>query len=493
MPLHTPSHLSIARHALKPLRVHRSFIRQATSSADPRKEGDISSVFVSLSGKEETPLPPRRNRKKLASLLHTLKDEVRLIHQRGSDIIPSIEFKDIHAAPKTFRDELRKRGVAVIRGVVPEHEARAYKDEIEDYVKANPGTKAFPPHDPQVYELYWSQPQMRARTHPNMLEAQRFLMSFWHSNSPDAMISPTHPLIYADRLRIRQPGDAGFALGPHVDGGGPERWEDNGYGRGNVYQRIWQGGWEEYDPWEASCRVLAETDLYNGAGACSMFRMFQAWLGMSHTGPNEGTLLVNPLLSLATAYFLLRPFFEPIYTPPRECSRMATETFLHPSNWRLERKTSSNLQGATPGFAQELTTTLHPHLELDKTMVHVPKIAPGDYVAWHCDTIHAVDRVHNGSGDSSVLYIPACPVTEANANYVKRQRNDFREGVPPPDFPGGKGESEHVGRATETCLRKSTSSLGLRSLGLDKWDLDDQSLKKGQRLVLDRSNQILGF
>lgn len=219
-----------------------------------------------------------------------------------------------------------------------------------------------------------------------MLEAQRFLMSFWHSNSPDAMISPTHPLSYADRLRIRQPGDAGFALGPHVDGGGPERWEDNGYGRGNVYQRIWQGEWEKYDPWEASCRVLAEADLYNGAGACSMFRMFQAWLGMSHTGPNEGTLLVNPLLSLATAYFLLRPFFEPIYTPPKDCSRMATETFLHPSNWRLERETSSNLQGATPGFAQELTTTLHPHLELDKTMVHVPRIAPGDYVAWHCDS-----------------------------------------------------------------------------------------------------------
>ena len=155
MPLHTPSHLSIARHTLKPLRVHRSFIRQATSSAAPRKEGDISSVFVSLSGKEETPLPPRfahQKRRLIAGredeierswhrLLHTLKDEVRLIHQRGSDIIPSIEFKDIHAAPKTLRDELRKRGVAVIRGVVPEHEARAYKDEIEDYAKANPGTK----------------------------------------------------------------------------------------------------------------------------------------------------------------------------------------------------------------------------------------------------------------------------------------------------------------------------------------------------------------
>ncbi|KAE8142442.1 hypothetical protein BDV38DRAFT_294331 [Aspergillus pseudotamarii] len=484
MHFHSSSQLSIASHSLKPIRAHKTFIRQATSSAESRKEGDISSVFVSLSGKEEAPLPPRfadQKRRLITGreeqierswhrLLHTLKDEVRLIEQRGSDIIPSIDFKDVHTAPKTFRDELRKRGVGVIRGVVPEHEARAYKEEIENYVKANPGTKAFPPHDPQVYELYWSQPQMRARTHPNMLETQRFLMSFWHSNSPDAMISPTHPLSYADRLRIRQPGDAGFALGPHVDGGGPERWEDNGYGCGNVYQRIWQGEWKKYDPWEASCRVLAEADLYNGAGACSMFRMFQAWLGMSHTGPNEGTLLVNPLLSLATAYLLLRPFFEPIYTPPTDCSRMATETFLHPSNWRLERETSSNLQGTTPRFSQELSTTLHPHLELDKTMVHVPRIAPA---------IHAVDRVHNGIGDSSVMYIPACPVTEANANYVKRQRNDFLEG--------------HVGRATEAGLRKSTSQLGLRALGLNKWDLNDPSLTQGQRLVLEKSNKILGF
>lgn len=65
---------------------------------------------------------------------------------------------------------------------------------------------------------------------------------------------------------------------------------------------------------------------------------------------------------------------------------MALGTFLDPSNWCLEKEMSSGLQGATPGYAQELSTALHPHLELDKTMVHVPKIAPGDYVAWHCDS-----------------------------------------------------------------------------------------------------------
>jgi hypothetical protein len=33
---------------------------------------------------------------------------------------------------------------------------------------------------------------------------------------------------------------------------------------------------------------------------------------MSHSGPGEGTVLVYPLVKLATAYLLLRPFFRAI-------------------------------------------------------------------------------------------------------------------------------------------------------------------------------------
>ena len=29
----------------------------------------------------------------------------------------------------------------------------------------------------------------------------------------------------------------------------------------------------------------------------------------------------------------------------------------------------------------------------------------------HCDLVHAVEAEHNGPGDSSVLYIPAAPLT----------------------------------------------------------------------------------
>jgi hypothetical protein len=157
---------------------------------------------------------------------------------------------------------------------------------------------------------------------------------------------------------------------------------------------------------------------------------------MSHCSAFEGTLLVNPLLQLATAYFLLRPFFTPKTGPSSRVSvngaleHTDTDEYLSPDNWKLEDKSSSWLQGANLGRGQELNALLHPHLNLPETMVHIPKVQPGDYVVWHCDGIHAVDKIHAGKNDSSVLYIPACPLTERNAEYLVRQRDCFLRGMP---------------------------------------------------------------
>jgi hypothetical protein len=308
-------------------------------------------------------------------------------------------------------------------------------------------------------------------------------------------------------LRIRQPGDATFALGPHIDGGSVERWEPNGYGRGSVYDKILEGDWEGYDPWDASGRVDAVNNLYDGLGACSMFRMWQGWLSMSRTGPEEGTLLVNPLMHMATAYVLLRPFFSPV-------NESRGPAFLDESNWNFTgvECMTSDLQGASPGHGQELTDELHPHLELEKSMVHMPKIKPGDFVAWHCDSklhttvlrvnhtltfsyllaIHSVDKKHQGTSDSSVLYIPVCPVTSINAEYLARQREAFRNGTPGPDFPGGEGEARHAGRPTEEMLRGWTTAEGMRAMGLEKLVADSAALP-GQKQVIARANSILGF
>jgi len=211
---------------------------------------------------------------------------------------------------------------------------------------------------------------------------------------------------------------------------------------------------------------------------------------MSVTGPGEGTLRVNPMLRHATAYYLLRPFFAPRRKLGLEIDR---EGFLAPENWALESETTSQMQGATPGRCQELSEELHPHLELDSTMVDVPLIRPGDYVVWHCDTIHAVDPIHNGSGDSSVLYIPVCPLTETNARYLARQRDAFLNGTPGPDFPGGKGESEHIGRPGRELVEEVSGPEGLRGFGLQRWEEGGEKLAEGQREMLHRANEILGF
>lgn len=459
-----------------------------------RKEGDISSVFASLSGAAVQPLPDRfadiktslirDNESAIEAswfrLLKSLRTDIEHIVSVGSDILPSIDFGQIHNPSRVqpFEHGIRKRGAGIIRGVVHDKVALGWKEEIKEYIKKNATTKGFPPEKPAVYELYWSPGQIKARAHPNMLETQRFLMSFWHSNISAAPVSTKHALSYADRVRIRQPGDAGFALGAHVDGGSAELWEPEGYGgRNGVYSKIFSGNWEQYDPWESSSRLSIESDLYNGAGSCSMFRMFQGWLAMSNTGPGEGTLLVNPLFKLATAYFLLRPFFSP------RNSNAEASSYLDDANWRLDPVQSSVLQGVTLGCTQELSAALHPHLDLPRTMMHVPQVQPGDYVVWHCDSIHAVDKVHGGKSDSSVLYIPACPLTEVNVAYMIRQRQAFLEGRPGPDFPGGKGESEHTDRMSLKDIQSAGGVEALSAMGLKKWSGKEEFVAKMNSLI----------
>ncbi|KAI4102957.1 MAG: hypothetical protein L6R37_004107 [Teloschistes peruensis] len=470
----------------------RTSARNISTSSSSKPTGDISSVFPSLSGATSLPLPPRfadlkerliRGHERevteswhrlLATLQHK-RDELKTL---GSRIVPEINFYDLGDVGKrtNFRDALHKTGVAVIRSVVSEKEALDWKELVQRYIKTNPSTKGFPTENPAVYELYWSPSQILARAHPNILRAQAFLMSHWRSADNSSLISTSNPLSYADRLRIRAQGDTKFALGPHIDGGSCERWEEDGYGRGAVYNAIMAGNWEEYDPWEASCRLPVKSDLYNGPGGCSMFRMFQAWLAMSEVEGGEGHLMVCPMIKEATAYFLLRPFFSAV------------------DNWTLENPTSSLLQGAVPANCQEINPSLHPHLGLEETMFHIPRVRPGDYVAWHCDTIHAVDKVHRGASDSSVMYIPACPLTEANAEYLARQRETFAEGLPAPDFPSSsEGESQHRGRLTPEYVMKNISLEAQRAMGLVAFPAEAKGVLEQEREVMRSANEILGF
>ncbi|KAL3452117.1 hypothetical protein BJX65DRAFT_293304 [Aspergillus insuetus] len=463
----------------------RSSARAASTSSAAqltKAAGDISSVFPSLrKDYKPEPLPPRfkdlkervfrENGDALKNswerLLPSLEEEVHKIKSKGSDIIPSVEYADVISGnvSSDILAEIRHRGSVVVRNVLPRNEARSYKEQIEEYVAANKErVKAFPPDSPAVFELYWTPSQAHARAHANMLETQRFLQRLWHSSDPKTRISTRNPLTYADRLRIRQPGDGKFTLGPHVDGGSLERWEDEEYSK--VYTKILEGKWEEYDPWDAKHRVTAKMDLYNGAGACSMLRFFQGWLSMSQTAPGEGSLHVCPMLVHSTAYTILRPFFD-------------AET--------LQPALDATFPGSVPGACQEYNPVTHPHLELETTMVSVPEVAPGDYVAWHCDSLHSVDKEHRGKGDSSVLYIPATPMCDMNVDYLLKQRRAALDYSPPWDFPGagGPGEIGFKGALDWNSINKE----GQRAMGMGEqpWKITDD-MTEGERKVVEAAN-----
>lgn len=424
-------------------------------------------------------------------LLGQLRKEADRIAAAGSDVIPSINYIDIHDIDKVaaFRDALKERGIAIIRRVVPPNVALSWKEETQEYLLHNPHTRGIPQRDPQLYEMFWSPGQVRARADSRLLEVQRFVMNIWHSDNEDALVSSNHPVAYADRIRMRKPGDASLGSGPHIDNGSVERWEPDGYGRAGTYAKIFQGRWEEYDPWDSSARLGVTTDLYNGVSSCSMFRMFQGWLSLSSIAPGSGSLNACPMFQLTTAYLLLRPFFSPRFK--------SGPNFLDENNWNLHVAQNSVVHGAVPGNGiQELSEAMHPHLRLDKTMVPIPRVEPGDYVLWHPDTVHAVDRIHTGTADSSVLYVPACPLTQTNALYLARQRKAFLLGHPAPDFAesGGfprPGERDYMGRPGVQDVNDAGGEEGLRSMGLLPWDEEKGNASAAERELLRQANGIL--
>ncbi|KAF7370278.1 Duf1479 domain protein [Mycena sanguinolenta] len=427
---------------------HTMMPSSAATSPRPQKvEGDISAVFASLRPSDpENAFPPRFaelkrsmwNEKLIQSwkeVLEALEVESARIAEQGEKLIPQIPMESIHngLSPEELAN-IRAAGCVVVKGAVPREEALAWKEDIKSYVAANPGqVKGFPADNIQVYELYNTRSQMRARTHPNILKTQLVLLSLWDDRSGEVRLDT--PISYFDRLRIRFPGDSKFALGPHVDGGSIERWEDPTYR--SCFESILSGAWKSHNPYNAGPRVHAVQDLYSAPSQCSIFRPWQGWTAMSSTGPGEGTLRVLPMLSLATAYWMLRPFFR---------ARDPTSSSLKWEDWNELDLEGTGFAGCGLGTGLELDDATHPP----------PATQPNNGVhaagragrSGHCDMIHAVEGFHGGKGDSSVMYIPAVPLTLDNVQYLRDQRSNFLAGLPAPDFPGGPGESMFVGRAT---------------------------------------------
>jgi Protein of unknown function (DUF1479) len=345
--------------------------------------------------------------------------------------LPEVDFSAVKndKVSEATKNEIRKRGFAVIRGVYSRQLAEEWNDELGRYIDENhyyekaqkKGSldKYFSQLDaarPQIFGIYWSKPQIKARQGESMATAKRFMNRLWDVNGPDGReFDPDNDYTYADRTRRRRPGDKTLGLSPHMDSGSFERWVDPAFQK--IYAPVFAGEWEKYDPWKAAYRT--RTKEYPSPAVCSMFRTFQGWTALTPQGPHDGTLQVVPI-SIGIAYMLLRALQDDV---PED-----------------------DLCGAEPGRALGMKPEWHPTLA--EGLVSIPLMQPGDTVWWHPDTVHAVENEHAGKNFSNVIYIGASPRCEKNRLYALKQAKAFLEGKSAPDFAAEDYEVDFKGRAT---------------------------------------------
>ncbi|EFN7880794.1 DUF1479 domain-containing protein [Escherichia coli] len=398
--------------------------------AELRKQiGDVQQVFDKLSAKIEARVA-----------------EIDALKAQGLPVWPEVPYSDIAAGTvsEATRNEIKRRGCAVIKGHFPREQALAWDRAMLNYLDANhfddvykgPGDSFFGSLEasrPEIYPIYWSQAQMQARQSDNMAAVQSFLNRLWKSESSGKQwFDPDVSVIYPDRIRRRPPGTTSKGLGAHTDSGALERWLLPAYQR--VFAHVFNGNFDDYDPWDAAHRTDVEEYTVDNTTKCSVFRTFQGWTALSDMLPGQGLLHVVPIPE-AMVYVLLRPLLDDV--PDDE------------------------LCGVAPGKVLPVSEKWHSLLM--KALTSIPAITAGDSVWWHCDVIHCVAPVDNQQGWGNVMYIPAAPMCEKNRAYAHKVKEALEKGISPGDFPREDYETNWQGRFTLEDLNVH----GKRALGMD--------------------------
>ena len=339
---------------------------------------------------------------------------------------------------------IKQRGAVILRNTFDRDRVTSWNDTLMQYVARNDYFEKQKAKDgmdqyfstlsssrPQIFGLYWSKPQMEARTSEELAVARKWLNRLWNFESENGTeFDPDRECLYADRLRQREPGDDTLGLSPHVDGGSVERWLDHGYR--SVYRHLLSGAVESYDPFDAAFRTV--TREIPSPAVCSMFRTYQGWTALSRQGPGDGTLNLVPIAN-AMGWVILRALQDDV--PEDE------------------------LCGAAPSRALTISETYH--AKLLRAYVPIPVVEPGDTVWWHPDVIHGVEDRHTGKGYSNVMYIGAAPACAKNEAFLAGQRSAFEAGKSSPDFAAENYEVDFEGRFTADML----SPLGRVQMGYE--------------------------
>ena len=368
--------------------------------------------------------------------------------QHGKPVIPEIMYSDIvnYKVDNKTIESVRRHGTVVIRNVFPRAKSEKWYDQLNHYIDQNgyydqddPGLDNYfsdlKADKPQICAVYWSKPQVQARQSSEMSQTRSFLNRIWNYKKNSIIhFDPDRDCTYADRIRMRQPGDTSLGLSPHVDGGSVERWLGENYQY--VYRSLFKGNWQDYNPFNGEFRT--EVEGIDSPAVCRAFRTWQGWTALTPQGTGDGTLQLIPTI-LSIAYVLLRPFLQDV---PEEI-----------------------LCGAVEGRAQAITEEWHSLLL--RGLVSIPDVEPGDTVWWHSDVVHAVEHEHKGKDVSSVMYIGCAPLCERNMRYLERQKQTFLEGRSSPDFAPEDFEKNYHDRSTMEDL----DELGMKQMGFTTWNL----------------------
>ena len=379
-----------------------------------------------------------------------VSEDIRTIEsckKNGKSVIPEIMFSDIVKNKVDYKaiKSVRRHGTVLVRNFFPLEKSEEWFHQLDQYLDQNgyfeqddPGLDNYfsdlKAEKPQICAVYWSKPQVQARQSIEMSQTKSFLNRIWNYKKNSTIhFDPDRECTYADRIRMRQPGDTSLGLSPHVDGGSIERWLGENYQ--HVYRPLFKGNWKDYNPFNGEFRT--EVEGIDSPAVCRAFRTWQGWTALTAQGPEDGTLQLIPTI-LSIAYVMLRPFMQDV---PEEI-----------------------LCGAVEGRAQAITEEWHSMLL--RGLVSIPNVEPGDTVWWHSDVVHAVEHEHKGKDISSVMYIGSAALCERNMSYLERQKQTFLEGRSSPDFAPEDFEKNYPDRSTIEDLNE----LGMKQMGFTPWN-----------------------
>ena len=377
-----------------------------------------------------------------------IQKEVKIIKESKSSVIPEIEFEEISIKDQTIiKDKIFKRGCVIIRNAFDKKKMEDLNDDLDKYVLENNyfedqkkkiGIDKYfsdlKSGKPQIFGLYWSKAQSEIRHSKEMETIKKWLNNLWNYNYEGKNIfDPNRELVYADRVRRREPGDDTLGLSPHCDAGSVERWIDKAYQK--IYNDIFSDNFENFNPFDAKYRD--ETIEFESPAVAHVFRTFQGWTALTEQGPNDGTLQLIPIAK-GMSYVLTRALLDDV-----------------PEN---------ELCGSKAGKALSINEKYHSLLL--EGLISIPKMNPGDTIWWHPDVVHAVEEKHRGKNYSNVVYVGSTTYCQKNIDYIKKQSKKFVEGKSPPDFAPEDYEVNYKGRVKVNDL----SELAKKQLGLIEWN-----------------------